>query len=375
MTQASNLILNPSLVDEVRSSMLNFIQATLRRPDVWVLKRINEDLRVLEGASEVWVADNQLVIPKVSMRGIRLPLWRLSGYVDRWLTLLIPDAPCVTWLLWERSFKYDRCCTYNVYAFDTTDRGNRVLLMRLAILGHLVRVLQEAYREAFDNETASSARARVVKQLCSGCEGLDTDGMLNCMARNIINALRDFRGQLVNMVDRRVKWLRRRIILHNFLAGTVGRYVKGIQMVAKNFRDRERASRYLGRYMSYVEYDGEVVRYTPSWDLAALIIPLLGGIEESEKFVRIKLDLIKPVDLTLKSIGSWLIGFDKTTRQPFSISLPYQCTVMPINVCVEYALGIGISGLGRLQASPWRSQRLNERKLIRALCESQTRPP
>ncbi|KUO91717.1 MAG: hypothetical protein AT713_02945, partial [Caldivirga sp. JCHS_4] len=79
MTQASNLILNPSLVDEVRSSMLNFIQATLRRPDVWVLKRINEDLRVLEGASEVWVADNQLVIPKVSMRGIRLPLWRLSG--------------------------------------------------------------------------------------------------------------------------------------------------------------------------------------------------------------------------------------------------------------------------------------------------------
>jgi hypothetical protein len=354
MTQASSLILNPSLVDEVRNSMMNTIQGALRRPDVETLKRVNEDLRVLEGVSEVWVADNWLVIPKVSMRGTRLPLWRLSGYFDRWLEPYIPDAPCVTWLLWERAFKYDRCCTYNVYAFDTTDRGNRVLLMRLAILGHLVRVLQEAYRKAFNNETTSSARARVVKQLCSGCEGLDTDGMLNCMTRNITNALKSLRGQLVNAVDRRVKWLERRVTLHNLIAGMIGKYVKSIQQVNSDgeFRDRERASRYLGVYMSYVEYDGEAVRYTPSWDLTTLIIPLLGGVEEGEKFVRIKLDLIGPVNLTLKSIGSWLIGLDKVTRQPFSISLPYQCTVMPINVCVEYALGIRDQWLRRVAGEP-----------------------
>jgi hypothetical protein len=353
MTQASSLILDPSLVDEVRWSMMDFIQVVVERPDARAFKRINEGLRILEGVSEVWVVDNWLAIPKVSMRDTRFPLWRIFEYVDMPLEPYIPEAPCVAWLLWERSFKYDRCCAYKVYAFDTTDRGNRVLLIRLAILGHLYKVLQGVYRNAFDNEVGLSARARVVKQLCSGCKGLDADGMLNCMTRNIINAFKSLHGQLADMVDRRVKWLRRRVILHNLIAGTVGRYVKDIQKVTDDgeFRDRERESRYLPRYMSYVEYNGEVVKYIPS-DVTALTIPLLGGIEENEKFVRIKLDLIEPTKFTFKSIGSWLIGFDKVTRQPFSISLPYQCTVMPIHVCVEYALGIRDRWLRRATSEP-----------------------
>jgi hypothetical protein len=356
MTQALSLILNPNLVDEVRNSMLDFIDTAVR-PNVEILKRLIEDLRVLEDIDEAWVVGNWLAVPKVSMRDVKPPLRGLDEYVHmwHWLGPYMSEAPCLSMLLWRESFNYDRYYSYNVYAFDATGRGSKVLLMRLTILGHLTQELRDAYKLVYGNEILANTDARIIRQLCNGCKGLDTDDTLNCMTRNIINALRDFRGQLVNVVDRRVRWLRRRIMLHNLIAGMVGRYVKGIQQVnnTSDFRDRERASRYLGSYMSYVEYDGEVVRFTHPWrDVKGVAIPLLGGVEEGEKFVRIKLDLIKPVDITLRSRGSWLIGFDKITRQPFSISLPYQCTVMPIHVCVEYALGVRDRWLRRVTSEP-----------------------
>jgi hypothetical protein len=356
MTQATSLILSPNLVDEVRNSMLGFIDTAVR-PNVEIFKRLIKDLEVLEDIDEAWVVGNWLAVPKVSMRDVKPPLRSLDEYVRmwHWLSPYMSEAPCLSTLLWRESFKYYRYYSYNVYAFDATGRGSKVLLMRLAILGHLIQELRDAYKLVYNSVVLASADARIIRQLCNGCKGLGTDDALNCMTRNITNALRDFRMQLVNVVDRRVKWLGRRITLHNLIAGMVGRYVKGIQQVGNvnDFRDRDRASRYLGSYKSYVEYDGKVVRFTHPWhDVVGRTIPLLGGVEDGEKFVRIKLDLIKPIDLTLRSYGSWLIGFDKITRQPFSISLPYQCTVMPIHVCVEYALGVRDRWLRRATSEP-----------------------
>jgi hypothetical protein len=356
MTQATSLILNPNLVDEVRNSMLDFMDSAVR-PNVEIFKRLIEDLRVLEDIDEIWVVGNWLAVPKVSMRDVKPPLRGLDDYVHiwHWLSPYMTEAPCLSTILWKESFKYHRYYSYNVYTFDTTSRRGRVLLMRLAILGHLTQELRDAYKLVYNITISTIMDARVIRQLCNGCKGLDTDDALNCMTRNITNAFKSLRAQLVNVVDRRVKWLRRRVMLHNLIAGMVGRYVKGIQQVdnVNDFRDRNRASRYLGSYMSYVEYDGEVVKFTHPWrDVAGVTIPLLGGVEEGEKFVRIKLDLIKPVNHTLRSYGSWLIGFDKITRQPFSISLPYQCTVMPIHVCVEYTLGIRDRRLRRATSEP-----------------------
>jgi len=47
-------------------------------------------------------------------------------------------------------------------------------------------------------------------------------------------------------------------------------------------------------------------------------------------------------------LGSWLIGIDKTTKQPFTISLPPKCVNEGFRKCVEYALGLRNNALEKV---------------------------
>jgi hypothetical protein len=102
---------------------------------------------------------------------------------------------------------------------------------------------------------------------------------------------------------------------------------------------------YFRTYPSYVEYNGEVARFALSDTVLLkpiMVMPIITGVNTDTKFIRFVLNIVTLREYTphFTCDGSWMLGIDKTTNQPFAISLPRNCVVMPIHTCIEYILGL-----------------------------------
>ena len=350
----SELEIDPGVVDKIRKSMTNVINAYVSF-DVTGFMTKNSDVRkVIGGMNNRFVTiimgyKDAIMVPLMIRHKRQLNVRQLydypSGYVNAWIRLYLGDVPSgLIEELRKKAIIHIPYYDFDVYVYDIMNKETRDYLMRLAIFDYIADKLWGMYRRLWDDNvmTLSETYSLFKEHVFSNCQ--EATGVLNCLIRNAVVAPRKLRDVMYGVMNRKIAWLKRKIELNNLVAKMVGKYVKSIHKVDTVYllHRPTRATEYLSRYDSYVDYDHKegIVRYIVRYE-GDVILPLLAGFEENEKFVRIKLDLIRyNHHLMFNSYGSWIIGIDKLTDQSFSIALPYQCVSMPMHVCVEYIYGL-----------------------------------
>jgi hypothetical protein len=231
------------------------------------------------------------------------------------------------------------------YTLNTRDPSTREFIIKLLIYNALYDYLWNEYVDLWKKHLITLSYA-VDKLWWNDLYPInDFDQLLRVISKKSIETLRSV---IANIAERKIRWLRKKLELHYIVSHAAKKYIKSI--IYDPTLNGDRAKRYLRNYLSYVEYDGNVVRYrVHETHYSEIYIEFLSGYEETEKFVRIKMDILRyDYWLRLDTYGSWIIGFDKLTRQPFSISLPYTCVTMPIKPCVEYIFGLRRDNLERI---------------------------
>jgi len=237
------------------------------------------------------------------------------------------------------------------YTLNTRDPSTREFIIKLLIYNALYDFLWDKYTDLWENGfiTLSYAYRKLWDDLDPTIYELDHVKAFNLLLKIISKkSIETLRSVIANIVENRVRWLRKKLELHYIVSRMASQYIREIKHAY--WLDSDRALTYLRRYRSYVEYDGKTLYYRlRDPQIADDHMVFLSGIEDNEKFVRIKVDILRyRYDSKLLSEGSWIIGFDKLTRQPFSISLPYTCVTMPIKPCVEYIFGLRRDNLERI---------------------------
>jgi len=230
------------------------------------------------------------------------------------------------------------------YTLNTREQPTRNFIIKLLIYNALYDYLWNEYTDLWENRLCTLNY--VYNKLWDDLGSInDFDQLLRVISKKSIETLRSV---IANIAERKIRWLRKKLELHYIVSRAVSQYVK--EIIYDPWLNGDRAKRYLRNYFSYVEYDGKTLRYRvrdPQY--SEDYMAFLSGFEDTEKFVRIKVDILRyKYDLKLVTDGSWIIGFDKLTRQPFSISLPYTCVTMPIKPCVEYIFGLRRDNLERI---------------------------
>ncbi|MDT7969328.1 MAG: hypothetical protein RQ842_02100 [Vulcanisaeta sp.] len=228
-------------------------------------------------------------------------------------------------------------------------------IARLAILSYLAfgevltnslhRMVDKLYREI--GIRRQDVDDVYMDLLTRGCDPTD----ILCMIRNTIKARDEIRKKAMATIERRVGWLRKIVERHNFIATRLASAlpITGIRPAENlgEFSDIGRAYNYLQSYPSYVELkpNGEVIyALAPDPDLKkpVLTAPIITGVNSGSKFTRLVLNIVtlRERELTFRVDGSWMVGVDKATKQPFAIALPRKCAIMTIRTCEEYILGL-----------------------------------
>ena len=245
----------------------------------------------------------------------------------------------------------------NTYTLDTNDPETRKFIYKLMVWNALYNFLWRQYKNLWQYDAYTLGYA-YNKMWDDFKDAQSFDELLKIISGKSIENLRSY---ITKIVENKAKWLDRKVELHYIVLRMASQYVENI--IYDPYMDDERAKRYLRLYRSYVEYDGKTIRFKTDdahsyYYLAPLSgyeenLALLNGYEENEKFVRIKVDILSyRYGLKIETVGSWMIGFDKLTKQPFSISLPYQCVNMPIHVCTEYVYGLRYDNLAKRFREP-----------------------
>jgi hypothetical protein len=239
------------------------------------------------------------------------------------------------------------------YIIDLSNNSVKSYIARLAILAYLAkgevltnsiyRMLDTLYRELGIRRQDINDVYREL--LTRGCDLTD----MQCMIRNMIKARDEIHKKAMATIERRVEWLRKMVQRHNFIVEHVRLPVRDIRPAEKlgEFSDINRAYNYLRTYPSYVELkpNGEVI-YTiapdPDMKKPVLVTPIITGVNTGSKFTRLVLNIVALMEreLGFRVDGSWMVGVDNTTKQPFAIALPRRCAVMTIRTCEEYILGL-----------------------------------
>jgi len=230
---------------------------------------------------------------------------------------------------------------YHVFVFDTANKAQRDYVIKLLMYDTLRVLTWDKYSSLYTSglmpyRDVWDTYNRYAYETCPGIDKID------CLIRNLLPMKQVLRDWLVKIAEKKLRWLKRKVELHNVLTRVVSRYITRflINHTYSYANDMHRAREYIERYKSYVEFDhvNKYVRVVEPYSILPTV--LLSGFEENEKFVRIKLDLVYYDYVKFGTYGSWIIGIDKLTNQSFSISLPYICASAPFRVCVEYIYGI-----------------------------------
>jgi len=229
---------------------------------------------------------------------------------------------------------------YEVFVFDMTKKSQKDYVIKLLMYDVLRRYVWDKYDGLYRYGLMHFYDVRYtfnsyVDKACYNGDAID------CYIRNILYAQKALYDILRPIAKKKLMWLKRKIRLHNIVVRMVKPYINQflITRYLSGFSNHDRARMYAERYHSYVEFDhmDKTVRIAVNNDNA---IPLLGGFEMNEKFIRVKVDLIYYQHLRFWTLGSWIIGIDKLTNQSFSISLPYICVSMPMKPCTEFIYGL-----------------------------------
>jgi len=229
----------------------------------------------------------------------------------------------------------------NTYTLDTNDTETRKFIYKLMVWNALYNFLWHKYKNLWQYDVCTLGYA-YRKMWDDFKDAQSFDELLKIISGKSIETLKSF---IAKIVENKTKWLDRKVELHHIILRMASQYVEDI--IYDPYMDGARARDYLRFYRSYIKYDGKTILFKIDDSLfktddanSDYCLALLSGYEENEKFVRIKVDVLSYNSLKLETMGSWIIGFDKLTHQPFSISLPYQCVSMPIHVCVDYIYGL-----------------------------------
>jgi hypothetical protein len=239
------------------------------------------------------------------------------------------------------------------YIIDLTNNAVKSYIARLAILAYLAkgevltnslyRMLDKLYREV--GIRRQDIYDTYADLLTRGCDPTD----VLCMIRNTIKARDEIRKRATATIERRVERLRKLVERHNFIVSHIRLPIRSIRPADNlgEFSDINRAYSYLRDYPSYVELkpNGEVIYAIdlgPGLKKPVVVIPTITGVNAGSKFTRLVLNIVtlREGELGFRVDGSWMVGVDNATRQPFAISLPKRCAVMTIRICEEYILGL-----------------------------------
>jgi hypothetical protein len=241
--------------------------------------------------------------------------------------------------------------TYKWFEFtvvEVTSKEGREALAKLVIADALVDDALTAARMAERVGILTWGSTTTEDYMRYKCTDMpNPSDAITCMTKRAIRISKALRWKVAGYAEGWLRKLEERVEVHNRLVRRVGRYISEVRMT--KCEDEPRCMEYLNNYRSYVEYRDGVVKYTvrSNWD-GYKVLALLGGAEETEKFFRARLDILAVRELEEPMpLGSWLIGRDKTTNQPFTISLPPRCVDEEYRKCVEYALGLRNNALER----------------------------
>ena len=235
----------------------------------------------------------------------------------------------------------------NTYTLDTNDPETRKFIYKLMVWNALYDFLWRQYKNLWQYDACTLGYAHN-KMWNDFKDAQSFDELLKIISGKSIVTLKSF---IAKIVENKTEWLDRKVKLHYIVLRMASQYVKDITY--DPYMDGARAKDYLRFYRSYIEYDGKTIRFKTDDPNSNYYLALLGGFEDTEKFVRIKVDILSyRYGLKIETVGSWIIGFDKLTHQPFSISLPYQCVNMPIHVCTEYVYGLRYGNLAKRFKEP-----------------------
>jgi hypothetical protein len=232
----------------------------------------------------------------------------------------------------ELAVKYMPYYDYHVFIIHTVPKPAREYIQKLLNLSHLITRLGITTRELHRIGALRGFFEKYVEELHQCRDDLD------CMIVTTLRAREKAIEAAQAHINNWLRWLRRKVELHNLVIKLAREYVREIRITEVGSSDI--GFRWYGSNLSYSR-DGIVNAQARKCEIVSPLA-LLGGVEKNDKFFRAKLDII-----STKSLGSWLFGVDLSTNQPFTITLPRSCVAMPIHVCREYAFRLRDNQLRR----------------------------
>jgi len=323
--------------------------------------KINEDLiEVARDTMIEWVADETKTV--LSMDEIddlrKILAGKVVVIVDREYSAVVKDEnsdlifftrlknlPLTTIadaIHWLRMHAANHEIRYSEETFVITDKETKDYVARLAVLAKMARALREMMSVLYE---VGEARLRDIDDLLTNaltrnCDPADPQ----CLLRNAWRLRGDIRKRAVRAVERKVGAIRKLVQRHNFIVEHMQLPLKSIKWVREEeIENKSRMDEYFRIYPSYVEYNGETARFALRDTVLlkpVIVMPIITGVNAGPGFVRFVLNIVTLRRYTphFTCDGSWMLGIDKTTNQPFAISLPRNCLHMPIQVCIEYIL-------------------------------------
>jgi hypothetical protein len=232
---------------------------------------------------------------------------------------------------------------YGEETFVITGKEAKDYVARLAVLAELALNLKDM--TAVLHEVGEIRRRDIndlyTDALTRNCDPTD----IQCLIKSALKLKGEVRERAVRAIERKLSAIKRLVQRHNFIVEHVQLPLERVEWVKEDeIRDKARMDEYFRTYPSYVEFNGEVARFALSDVLLkpVIVMPIITGVNNSPRFTRFVLNIVslRTYMLNFTCDGSWMLGIDKTTNQPFTIALPRNCLHMPIQVCVEYVLGL-----------------------------------
>jgi hypothetical protein len=323
--------INEALIEVARNAMIGWVVDDTKT--VLSMDEIEDLRKILAGEKVVVIVDREYSAVVKDENSDTIFFTRLNN---------LPLTTIAGAIHWLRMHATSHEIRYGEETFVITSKEARDYLARLAVLAKMAKALRGMLDILHE---VGEARLRDLDELLTdaltrNCDPTD----IQCLLRSAWRLRGDIRERAVRAVERKVRAIRKLVQRHNFIVEHMQLPLESIKWVREEeIENKSRMDEYFRTYPSYVEYNGETARFALS-DTVLLkpivVMPIITGVNAGPRFVRFVLNIVTLRKYTphFTCDGSWMLGIDKTTNQPFAISLPRNCLHMPIQVCIEFIL-------------------------------------